>query len=544
METKFFILIGFLTQSILFAQTPQEQFNKAKELYDNGKNKDCIALLQNIEKQTGANPKIYSLYANAYLAEKDYINASIGLNKFKKLVGNKRTDAIQTVLDLEKEINSGVETAEKNHKEIISKKRMAEADKIILTSKQTNSTKKATLLKQKESITAPKNVVLKVSKTQNNRYGYIDENGVKVIEAKYQYAYPFANGTGLVQENGKWQYIDAFGNVVQKLNYTQISRISDNLMAFYENKLVGFMNGKGEVIQPAEWWSYSYSHNDPFNSLGLIKLTSRQNKVGLMDFNGRIKVWPTWDEIMPFSEGLARVKSPYNVYGFINTSGDFVIPVGYQYIGERFSEGLVKFSSQGRIGYLDTKGNQAITPKYYGYFDFSDGLVQIQKSPKDPYGYMDKTGKVVIPFKYSNAHHFSEGLAWVTKGKYPNQSTGVIDRTGKEIIPIKMKNIDPSPYSDGLSRVRASNGNYTFYDKTGKEAFSLNSYKSVYDFNDGMASVERNNLWGYIDKTGREVISPRYTYSSAFKNGEAEVWLNGICIVIDKTGKKLRNVFD
>lgn len=132
------ILSFLIGTAISIAQTPQDQFNKAKELYDNGNNKDCIVALQAVEKQVDANPRIYSLYINAYVADKDYTNAAISLNKFKKLVDNKRTDAIQSILDLEKEINSGVETAEKKHKATVDKKRMAEADKIIAASKQKN----------------------------------------------------------------------------------------------------------------------------------------------------------------------------------------------------------------------------------------------------------------------------------------------------------------------------------------------------------------------------------------------------------------------
>ncbi|MHB1002010.1 MAG: WG repeat-containing protein [Armatimonadota bacterium] len=35
-------------------------------------------------------------------------------------------------------------------------------------------------------------------------------------------------------------------------------------------------------------------------------------------------------------------------------------------------------------------------------------------------------------------------------------------------------------------------------------------YENVYDFNDDMALVERDGKWGYIDKSGREVIPCEY----------------------------------
>lgn len=144
-KVLFIILVLLFDAPFLLAQTPQEQFTKAKELYDNGKNKECVTALQAVEKQVGANPKIYSLYTNAYIAEKDYTNAAISLNKFKKLVGNKRTDAIQSILDLEKEINSGVETAEKNYKETVAQKRMEEAEKIVYSLETKNNALKNNL---------------------------------------------------------------------------------------------------------------------------------------------------------------------------------------------------------------------------------------------------------------------------------------------------------------------------------------------------------------------------------------------------------------
>jgi len=55
-----------------------------------------------------------------------------------------------------------------------------------------------------------------------------------------------------------------------------------------------------------------------------------------------------------------------------------------------------------------------------------------------------------------------------------------------------------------------------------------------------MAAVMKNDKWGYIDKTGKQVIQLKYDYAEDFKNGKAKVKLDGEEFYIDKKGKKVK----
>ena len=57
-------------------------------------------------------------------------------------------------------------------------------------------------------------------------------------------------------------------------------------------------------------------------------------------------------------------------------------------------------------------------------------------------------------------------------------------------------------------------------------------------FNKGFASVRLNGKWGFIDKTGKEVIPLIYEEVSDFLNGLAKVRLNGRSFSIDTTGEE------
>ena len=58
-------------------------------------------------------------------------------------------------------------------------------------------------------------------------------------------------------------------------------------------------------------------------------------------------------------------------------------------------------------------------------------------------------------------------------------------------------------------------------------------------FSDGLARVELDGKWGFIDKSGKEVIPCVYDYAWGFSDGLAVVELNGKWGFIDKAGKQL-----
>jgi hypothetical protein len=56
---------------------------------------------------------------------------------------------------------------------------------------------------------------------------------------------------------------------------------------------------------------------------------------------------------------------------------------------------------------------------------------------------------------------------------------------------------------------------------------------------EGMARVAVGGKFGYVDKTGAEIIAPQYDEAdAAFKGGFANVKLAGKAMIIDLTGKE------
>lgn len=118
---------------------------------------------------------------------------------------------------------------------------------------------------------------------------------------------------------------------------------------------------------------------------------------------------------------------------------------------------------------------------------------------------------------------------------------GYIDATGKVVIEPQFDFYGnySGVFHDGLVETGVSSGRYA--DTTGKLLdFGL---KHGWDFSDGLAASldEGTNKWGYVDRTGKFAISPRFDgyprgYVSSFSEGRAWVEVEKKYGLIDHSG--------
>lgn len=237
----------------------------------------------------------------------------------------------------------------------------------------------------------------------------------------------------------------------------------------------------------------------------------QNKKFGFIDSQGRIVVKPQFQWARRFKEGLAAVlivdKDAYKT-AFIDTSGRIVIkPFDGSPTEAGFSSGVALVLENINYFYIDKTGKQ-IGEFYQNAEDCSEGLCAVRMGSLGPglWGYINTSGKVVIKGQYDWAHKFSEGLASVCIMRgHPYMKNGAIE-------------------------VDASCG---YIDKTGRAITEL-KFEKAWDFKDGMAEVRLDGKWGYIDKTGRLAIKPQFDETSAFQNGLAKVKVGDKWGYIDK----------
>lgn len=166
-------------------------------------------------------------------------------------------------------------------------------------------------------------------------------------------------------------------------------------------------------------------------------------------------------------------------------------------------------------------------------YEFHDSLA-IVKGGLSCYGVIDREGNLVIPCEYTEL----ERCGKVFYACQLKNCWGIIDRNGKELVPCRYEKDDVTVYpNEEIIRYIEKDkygmtGNYINYfkDFTGKKLFDkgLNSIKTGFvAFNEGLASTgisSKSYRWyGYVDKTGKTVISPRYEDPATFFNGVAMV---------------------
>jgi hypothetical protein len=251
--------------------------------------------------------------------------------------------------------------------------------------------------------------------------------------------------------------------------------------------------------------------------------------------------------------------------GFINAAGKIVIPpkfdVGW-FSEEDFVEGLSPARVGENWGFIDVTGEWAIQPQYWRVQPFSEGLAAVTYRLKGydfKEAYIDKRGKAVIEFPkgVAEAGPFSEGLAAIRTSGYASVGKlGYVDRSGTVAIPYQFA--EGGSFHEGLAAVVLDGQCYIeardggsrgtppsvpaatscggvpsfitkrckegFIDRTGKVKFTFDSTR---DFSEGLAAVEKDSNWGFIDPTGKFRQEPRFEALRSYSNGLAAAKIDG-----------------
>ena len=157
------------------------------------------------------------------------------------------------------------------------------------------------------------------------------------------------------------------------------------------------------------------------------------------------------------------------------------------------------------------------------------------------WGFIDRTGSFRIAPRYVRANEFSDGVAYVFFWEGETRMNGIVDTAGKFTL-LQTNDYDVS-FHDGLARFQTADGErkYGYMDKAGRVVIKP-QFSFAGDFYEGRAwaQVLKNGEWvyGYIDKTGAFVIPPEFkAQPSDFAEGLARVMGNEGWGFIDRGGK-------
>lgn len=229
---------------------------------------------------------------------------------------------------------------------------------------------------------------------------------------------------------------------------------------------------------------------------------------------------------------MADYEAPANKWGYIDSTGNLVIEAIYDDVGP-FSGGLAAVNFNGQWGYIDKTGKTVIQPRYRSAWafhenkarvkpfdqpdqyitalgdviasgtwtavdDFSEGLAKVQSG--NTFGYIDTTGKMVLPPVYFGGGSFHHGLAVVSN----EEKTGMINRKGEEVIPLMYDQI--RFYSKEKLVFCYLPGTSVVYDLQGKELVNLSGVEML-ESDGHLISVRKDTLMYFFDISQQRILT-------------------------------------
>ena len=265
--------------------------------------------------------------------------------------------------------------------------------------------------------------LLAVKNDETGLWGFIDEQGNKVIDYKWDYRsfdYPqFGGGACLVCKTQRddwgiyyhvWYLINKQGKAF-KINGTVLNHapFNDDGYAIIVKKLnetyakCTYVDRNGREVFPSIAQTvFTVNPECPKKvrvfSNGLAAFYHiEKRRYGFINKAGKIVCQPIFLEVQDFSEGLAAVKVEDNGgrWGFINTSGTMVIPAKFSNEPYPFIEGKSSVEKRdGSVVMIDKTGN-VISPEFKDIRNFYLGYAYAQFEGKSFLDIVDENFKVV-----------------------------------------------------------------------------------------------------------------------------------------------------
>lgn len=387
---------------------------------------------------------------------------------------------------------------------------------------------------------------------KNGRYSFV-KFGTKdiVIPNQFDDARPFKNGYAFVKEKGKWGAINNSGEIVLQPIYEKIAEISGG---YYKAQ---FTNGSSldyfdKNFNELEKTSFITEFS---NGYAILSMNTKKyyNKAIIVDtaFNIIKTFYNNRIEIGKFNSGYFR-------YGlnYLGLNAELLFEeINYSEIGD-FEDGFAKVKRGDKYGYINISGDEVIPLRYDELGPFREGLAFARIGSGA--GYINKKGEFIIPLQAEfEGGNFSEGLAFCKKNNnffYINQKA--------EFFPLasvsKNKNNFSHIYKENFNWYEFANGVALFEDDdiryiNKKFEFATNhSFFRASKFKNGFAIVydeskTDNNMFGIINTEGKLVLPTKYEYiyygSSRFFNHDDNSFIdNTYSTLVEKHDPYIRSL--
>ena len=359
-----------------------------------------------------------------------------------------------------------------------------------------------------------------------------------VLGAALAFGQPANDYLFAIRDGRKFGFINRSGAVVVAPRFDAVGEPHEGRISVYEAAHAGYIDFSGKIVLEPKY----DSAGDFKDSRAIVRTGS---KAWLIDPSGTVVGELPHRPLGDFHQGLLRVqasglvdasgKKLPTVYGFVDRQAKIVIPPQFMPAGE-FSDDAANLTLGGlnkEWVYFDRTGKIVIRIPFGPHLENPDLFVNGRLRVKDGFqwGYKDASGEWAIPAKYNDAENFKDGFARVQEG----DKWIVIDVRGKTVPPDKKKIHVIGPYSEGLA-LATDNGLLGWVDAQEHPAFPMRKLQKAFQFSNGLARFQMDDLYGYLDKSGKMAIANQYDDATDFDHGLARVLTGDGLAYIDTKG--------
>ncbi len=306
----------------------------------------------------------------------------------------------------------------------------------------------------------------------------------------------------------EWSYVNPKGDVLLQPGAVTCDEFTEDGLATVndmKNKKLYFINIKGEALN-TEVQDFKLIERFGFGLSGFengFVPIKKVEKWGFLNTAGKLAIPMKYDKITNFNGGFATVAIA-GKYMVVDGNG-MEYPVNIENLVEvkHFSEQLAPFKlSNGKLGYIDTKGVIAIEAKFDNAGFFKNNLAWAKEGTL--IGFINKKGEWVIKPQFTAAEEFDSELG-LAKVKMADK-TAYVNIKGELITITISETFDD--FFDGVAKGKKLL-KYGFYNEKNEWAIEP-KFEGVRDFKNGYAAAKLYGKWGLIDKQGLWVIEPKF----------------------------------
>lgn len=340
-----------------------------------------------------------------------------------------------------------------------------------------------------------------------------------------------------VKKNNQYGLIDLNGKELLPTEYDQITVLNglENSIIIKKGDKVGLVNDKGSIIIDAKYKEIK-NLGDTYKE-GYITIDDSE-KYGVVSATKMQILNNQYDEIeQTYLKEYYLVKENGKTK-LINSKGETILESGFDDIKSTTQNGLI-FVKNDMYGEITTDGEVKIEAKYQDLKEAQNGIFIAKENEK--YGIIDEAENTKIGFDYAGITYSEKAnlfLAEDTEYKtsvidnnFNIKVTGILSEINTEKSYLRMRVNNEYKYYDFNCNEKSNtevlkdntiflskkNGKYGYVDKKGNPVTDY-IYDDAMEQNEyGYAAVKRNGLWGSVDQSGKEVISPKYNLENNIK---------------------------